>query len=296
MDSWTDWVHSRKRDVFLHHKATKSFEFDKNVLNSLKEIDSTIEGMDKAAGKWMKKLLKWVKEVEDLSTLKVLAKNENFVNQLKTLNRAELRQFRKHLKEFRGEKLNKILTWELKIKDAIAPFMRNSWRQAVHVTENSVDVISDARKIFNARIDREIAKVAQEGGDYAQVVTKRISQLKDIPLNESEIKWFTQFLDEWFDVKYIRELKWLCDIDTMIKGGKKLWPELKKLLEAWDYSWFKQLLNKSKGNKAVNKALSKINCDGLIKHIDDIAKFKKLWSSVWDDAIKLFVKVLSKIL
>jgi len=283
MTESTDWAYSTKKDILLHNKTARKFKFHNDVLTKLKELDSTIDAMDEVAGKWMKKLLKWVKEVEDLSTLKVLAKNENFVNQLKTLNRAELRQFRKHLKEFRGEKLNKILTWELKIKDAVAPFMRNGWRQAVHVTENSVDVISDARKIFNARIDKEIAKVAQEGGDYAQVVTKRISQLKDIPLNESEIKWFTQFLDEWFDVKYIRELKWLCDIDTMIKGGKKLWPELKKLLEAWDYSWFKQLLNKSRGNKAVNKALSKINCDGLIKHIDDIAKFKKLWSSVWCD-------------
>ena len=299
LDSWTDWVHSRKRDVFLHHKATKSFEFDKNVLNSLKEIDSTIEGMDKAAGKWMKKLLKWVKEVEDLSTLKVLAKNENFVNQLKTLNRAELRQFRKHLKEFRGEKLNKILTWELKIKDAVAPFMRNGWRQ-------SVEVISDARAAFNARINTEIIKISSEGGDYSKVIVSRLEDLKDVnkvPLTESEIKWFTNFLNEWFDVRYLHELQSLCDMQTPVtkKWSQAFWTELKRLLAEWDYDWFKTLITRSKlnGHKELKQALRQINCDALIRHIDDIAKFnklRKLWTNVWDDAVKFFVKVLSKIL
>ena len=72
---------------------------------------------------------------------------------------------------------------------------------------------------------------------------------------------------------------------------------MKKCLENWDYGRFKQVLNHySKNNKAVNKALTKIDYDGLIKHIDDIAKFKKLWTSVWDDALKVFARVLSKIL
>lgn len=294
-DSSIDRSRVRKRDVLFHNKATRNFEFDTNVLNKIKELDWTIPSMDDVAWKWMKKLLKGVKEVEDLETLKVLSKNEDFVNQLKTLNKSELKQFRRHLKEFRWEKLNKILTWELKVTDAVAPFMRNGVRQAANVTETATETISEARRLFNERINKEIAKIVHDGGDYAKVLENRVGQLKNIPLDDSEIKWFTKFLDEWFDVKYIRELKWLCDINILRKWGKPFWNELKELLQAWDYAWFKQLIRKP-NNKAVNKALTKIDYDGLIKHIDDIAKFKKLWTSVWDDALKVFARVLSKIL
>ena len=145
---------------------------------------------------------------------------------------------------------------------------------------------------FDETIDKQVVKILAEPGDFAKITATNLKKLKDVPINESEIKGFLNFMEEGFEIKYLGDLKKLCEI----REGK-FWEKIKKCLKNWNFDELKRLIKWNK-NAKVSKALENIDCTKLLNHIDDIAKFKKLWKlwrSFWDDAVECFLKVLSKI-
>jgi hypothetical protein len=56
---------------------------------------------------------------------------------------------------------------------------------------------------------------------------------KDATLVDDEMECFVKFIDEWFDAKYIPEIKKLFNISDAFRWWGKVWDKMKELLTMW---------------------------------------------------------------
>ena len=154
---------------------------------------------------------------------------------------------------------------------------------------------SAARRAFNKSIDNVIAKLEWVANPDA--VAHHIKELKklqkDATLVDDEMECFVKFIDEWFDAKFIPEMKKLFNISDTFRGWGKIWDKLKELLTMWKYDEFKWLLK----NPDLWKVFKWIQVDDMVKSFDKV--LLKWGSAFWVETAKLlksFMKILAKVL
>ena len=267
-----------------------NFKFDvpENYLKSLKQFDEEISKLweNTLSKSYFQKMLKQVKNEDDMKFVERLVKNSDFrkkidASNVKTLEKIKLR----NLKQFEEEwKLSKFVKWEIRVEQLIG----KTWKQ-------TAEIISDSRKAFNEVIDESIRKFWEAGTDYSKKIIKNLEKMKNsTDLWDEAMDAFVKFTENWFPVEDLPDLVKIFKIEgTLWKEAKPLGKHLQDLLEAWKYSEFKSILK----NPSNWKLFKKISITKMVSNLDAVEK--KLFNNVtkhMDDFMKLTVKIIAKIL
>lgn len=266
------------------------FNVPEDYLKSLKQFDEEILKLWENTSKksYFEKILKQVKNDGDMEFVVKLVKNNEFKNAInknnvKTLEKITLRSLKQCESDWN---LLKFVKWEITI-EALAG---KAWKQ-------SVEVLSDTRKVFNETIDRAISK-------FNELPAENILRKMHVPKLEA-LKSNTTLIDDEMDafVKFTTKgfpPEDLPDLVKMFKLETKFWPKqvplgkhLEYLLKEWKYSDFKSIL-KNQSNWNLFKGIHKTK---IVSNLDAVEKnLLKNVSTHMDDFMKVTVKIIAKIL
>lgn len=306
-----NWLKNGQFTNEINNKAFQSLE------NFDKEFDKLLNNTVQKS--YFEAMLKKVGSPEDIDILTDLTKNDEFKKAITWDNLKLLKKLKiSELKELKQSgKLDDFTSWKIKADEMVSSLKRFSKKttaaesasrvanQNHRVTAESLEVVDEAMremKQVREEFDKAIEKAIKECNstwdpEMLKPIIDKLKMLKeDKELASDEMKCFTKFMNEWFDWKYIPELKKLFSIEVTFKNWEKVWERLKNCLMKWDYNQFKSILKNSNAGE-ISASFKNIDIIGITEGFDRVlAKVWKFTDEAVENLLKTFVKVLNKVL